>query len=65
MLIDIDELWRIDDEKWAWASTGVIAPDHTRTPISPSRVGVDASFVREFNMLTSEPVAQGFELPDS
>ncbi len=65
VLIDIDELGRIDDQKWVWAGAGVIEPDHTRALISLSRGGADASIVREFDMLTREFVADGFELPEA
>ena len=65
VLIDVDELGRADDEKWVWAGAGVIEPDHTRALISLSRGGSDSSIVREFDMLTREFVADGFELPEA
>ncbi|WP_231989614.1 prolyl oligopeptidase family protein [Mycobacterium sp. 852002-51057_SCH5723018] len=65
VLIDIDELGRADDQKWVWAGAGVIEPDHTRALIGLSRGGSDASIVREFDMLTREFVAGGFELPEA
>ena len=65
MLIDVDELGRADDEKWVWAGAGVIEPEHTRALIGLSRGGSDASIVREFDMITREFVADGFELPEA
>jgi prolyl oligopeptidase len=65
VLLDIDELGRIDDTKWVWAGAGVIEPDHTRALIGLSPGGSDASIVREFDMLTREFVAKGFELPEA
>src|ERR1700744_2124153 len=65
VLIDVDELGRIDDEKWVWAGAGVIEPDHTRVLIGLSPGGPDASIVREFDMLTREFVADGVELPEA
>lgn len=65
VLIDVDELGRIDDEKWVWAGAGVIRPEHTRALIGLSRGGSDASVVREFDMATREFVADGFELPEA
>jgi prolyl oligopeptidase len=65
VLIDIDELCRTDDTKWVWAGAGVIEPDHTRALVGLSRGGSDASIVREFDMLTREFVADGFELPEA
>ena len=34
VLIDVDELGRIDDEKWVWGGANVIEPDRTRALIS-------------------------------
>ena len=65
VLIDVDELARADDENWVWAGANVIDPDHTRALISLSRGGSDAAIVREFDMGTSEFVADGFELPEA
>ncbi|MGB8387702.1 prolyl oligopeptidase family serine peptidase [Mycobacterium sp.] len=65
VLIDVDQLGRADDENWVWAGAGVIEPDHTRALIGLSRGGSDASIVREFDMLTREFVAGGFELPEA
>jgi len=65
VLIDVDELGRADDTKWVWAGAGVIEPDHTRALIGLSRGGSDASIVREFDMLTREFVADGFQLPEA
>ncbi|OSC42643.1 peptidase [Mycobacterium decipiens] len=65
VLVDVDELGRVDDERWVWAGAGVIEPDYTRALIGLSPGGSDASIVREFNMLTREFVADGFELPEA
>jgi prolyl oligopeptidase len=65
VLIDVDELGRTDDEKWVWAGAGVIEPEYTRALIALSPGGSDASVVREFDMLTREFVADGFELPEA
>ncbi len=65
VLIDVDELGRVDDEKWVWAGAGVIEPDHTRALIGLSRGGSDASIVREFDMATRDFVADGFQLSEA
>jgi prolyl oligopeptidase len=65
VLIDIDELGRVDDEKWVWAGANVIEPERTRALISLSRGGSDAVIVREFDMLTSEFIPDGFSLPEA
>ena len=65
VLIDVDELGRGDGQKWVWAGASVIEPEHTLALINLSPGGSDAVVVREFDMLTSEFVADGFELPEA
>ena len=65
MLIDVDELGRTDNRNWVWAGADVIEPELTRALISLSPGGSDAVIVREFDMLTREFVADGFELPEA
>lgn len=65
VLIDVDDLGRVDGEKWVWAGAGVIYPEYTRALVSLSRGGSDASIVREFDMLARKFVADGFELPEA
>ena len=65
VLIDVDELGRIDDEKWVWGGANVIRPDRTRALITLSPGGSDAAIVREFDMLTREFVADGFKLSEA
>lgn len=65
VLIDVDELGRVDGQKWVWAGAGVIEPDHTLALVSLSPGGSDASVVREFDMRTRQFVDGGFELPEA
>jgi prolyl oligopeptidase len=65
VLIDVDELGRVDDTKWVWSGASVIEPELTRALVSLSPGGSDAVIVREFDMLTCEFVAGGFELPEA
>ena len=65
VLIDVDELGRGDGQKWVWAGASVIEPEHTLALINLSPAGSDAVVVREFDMLTREFVADGFELPEA
>jgi len=65
VLIDVDELGRGDGQKWVWAGASVIEPEHTLALINLSPGGSDAVVVREFDMLTREFVADGFELPEA
>lgn len=65
VLIDVDALARADDKNWVWDGAYVIEPELTRALISLSPGGSDAVVVREFDMLTREFVADGFELPEA
>jgi prolyl oligopeptidase len=65
VLIDVDELGRIDGENWVWAGAGVLEPDYTRALIALSRGGSDAAVMREFDMVTREFVTDGFVLPEA
>jgi prolyl oligopeptidase len=65
VLIDVDDLGRADGEKWVWAGATVIEPEFTRALVNLSRGGSDAVVVREFDMITREFVAEGFELPEA
>ncbi|MGE2689296.1 prolyl oligopeptidase family serine peptidase [Mycolicibacterium pulveris] len=65
VLIDIDELARIDNENWVWAGADVIEPEHHLALVELSRGGSDAAVVREFDMNTREFVSGGFELPEA
>ncbi|MCV7345202.1 prolyl oligopeptidase family serine peptidase [Mycolicibacterium rhodesiae] len=65
VVIDVDALAAADGEKWVWAGADVIEPDYTRALVSLSPGGSDAAIVREFDMITREFVADGFELPEA
>jgi prolyl oligopeptidase len=65
VLIDVDELGRTDNKNWVWAGADVIEPEFTRALISLSPGGSDAVVVREFDMMTREFIADGFELPEA
>lgn len=65
VLIDVDELGRVDGEKWVWGGATVIEPDYTRALIGLSRGGSDAAVVREFDMVSMSFVSDGFVLPEA
>jgi prolyl oligopeptidase len=65
VLLDLDELSRVDDENWVWGGANVIYPEHTRALVSLSRGGSDAAIMREFDMATREFVDEGFTLPEA
>ena len=63
VIIDIDELARVDDTNWVWAGAEVIEPDYTVALIELSRGGADATVVREFDMEKREFVTDGLPAP--
>ena len=65
VIIDVDELSRVDDENWVWAGAEVIEPDYTLALIELSRGGADATVVREFDMDKREFVADGFQFTEA
>jgi prolyl oligopeptidase len=65
VLIDVDELARVDDENWVWAGANVIYPEYTRALVSLSRGGSDAAIVREFDMATRGFIDEGFALAEA
>ena len=65
VIIDLDELARVDRENWVWAGANVIEPENNRALIWLSRGGSDAAIVREFDLQTEAFVAEGFALPEA
>jgi prolyl oligopeptidase len=65
VIIDVDALAAADAENWVWGGVDVIEPEYTRALVGLSRGGGDASVVREFDMVTRQFVANGFNLPEA
>jgi prolyl oligopeptidase len=65
VVLDVDALAAAEDENWVWAGADVIEPEYTRALISLSLGGSDAAVVREFDMVTREFVADGFNLAEA
>ena len=65
VLLDLDELSRVDDKNWVWAGANVIYPEYTRALISLSPGGSDAAIVREFDLATREFIDDGFALAEA
>ena len=65
VVIDLDALADDEDENWVWAGARVIEPDHSLALVTLSRGGSDAAVVREFDMLTKQFVADGFQVPEA
>ncbi|WP_326586354.1 prolyl oligopeptidase family serine peptidase [Streptomyces sp. NBC_01294] len=65
VLLDLDALAEAEDEKWAWAGSRVLAPEHRHALVLLSRDGADACVVREFDLETLEFVADGFAVAEA
>ena len=48
ILLDLDELARLEDENWIWKGSSCLQPGYQRCILSLSRGGSDASVKREF-----------------
>ena len=65
ILLDIDELCRIEDAEWVYAGADLLFPDYTRALIRLSPDGGDAVVIREFDLESRTFVADGFNLPSA
>ncbi|WP_030848189.1 prolyl oligopeptidase family serine peptidase [Streptomyces sp. NRRL F-4474] len=65
VLLDLDALAEAEEEKWAWAGSRVLAPEHRHALVLLSRDGADACVVREFDLETLEFVADGFTVAEA
>ena len=63
IVIDLDELCRIESAEWVWAGALVRFPDHSRALIRLSPDGGDAVTLREFDINAKRFVEDGFILP--
>lgn len=64
-LLDIDALARGEGEDWVWRGAVTLPPEHRRVLVSLSRGGADATVVREFDLVETAFVADGFALPEA
>ncbi|MFI7355530.1 prolyl oligopeptidase family protein [Streptomyces avidinii] len=65
VLLDLDALAGAEEEKWAWAGSRVLAPEHRHALVLLSRDGADACVVREFDLETLEFVEDGFTVAEA
>lgn len=63
ILLDVDELCRLENAEWVFASAEMLFPRYTQALIQLSPDGGDATVVREFDLETRTFVADGFNLP--
>ncbi|MFY1651406.1 prolyl oligopeptidase family serine peptidase [Solwaraspora sp. WMMB762] len=60
ILLDLDELARVEGENWVWKGAHVLRPGYDRCLVVLSRGGSDAAVVREFDLTTRDFVPDGF-----
>lgn len=65
ILLDVDELCRIEGAEWVFGGVDLLFPDYNRALIQLSPDGGDARVVREFDLETRAFVAGGFNLPSA
>ncbi|WKV75744.1 prolyl oligopeptidase family serine peptidase [Streptomyces sp. PCS3-D2] len=65
VLLDLDALAEAEGEKWAWAGSRVLAPEHRHALVLLSRDGADACVVREFDLEALEFVTDGFTVAEA
>ena len=65
VLLDLDELARVEGENWVWGGAEVLRPSQSRALISLSRGGADAGVEREFDLATRTFVNDGFQVPEA
>ncbi|MEV6679047.1 prolyl oligopeptidase family serine peptidase [Streptomyces erythrochromogenes] len=65
VLLDLDALAEAEGEKWAWAGSRVLAPEHRHALVLLSRDGADAAVVREFDLEALEFVTDGFTVAEA
>ncbi|MCX4718518.1 prolyl oligopeptidase family serine peptidase [Streptomyces virginiae] len=65
VLLDLDALAEAEGEKWAWAGSRVLAPDHRHALVLLSRDGADACVVRELDLESLEFVEDGFVVAEA
>ncbi|MEJ7838270.1 MAG: prolyl oligopeptidase family serine peptidase [Thermomicrobiales bacterium] len=63
IMLDLDELCRIESAEWVWAGALVRHPDHSRALLRLSPDGGDAITLREFDLTTNSFVEEGFIIP--
>ena len=64
-VLDIDALAAAEKENWVFAGQTCVYPTYDRCLVSLSRGGGDAIVVREFDPVTKQFVADGFQVPEA
>ena len=64
-VIDLDALGKAENQNWVWGGAQCLGPDYRLCLVSLSRGGADARVVREFDTVSKQFVAGGFEVPEA
>ena len=65
VVLDIDSLSKIENEKWVFHGAKFLHPNFERCIVSLSRGGGDADIKREFDLAAKHFVKDGFYLPEA
>ncbi len=65
ILLDLDELCRLENVQWVFAGARLLFPGYTRALLRLSPDGGDAVAIREFDLSSKTSVANGFVLPSA
>jgi len=65
VLLDVDELARVENENWVWKGASCLQPDYRLCLLSLSRGGADAVAIREFDVTSRSFVKDGFSIPEA
>ena len=65
VLLDLDELARVEAEHWVWKPAVMPPPGSQRCLVTLSRGGSDAAVVREFDLTDRAFVPDGFVVPEA
>jgi prolyl oligopeptidase len=64
-VLDLDALGAAEGENWVWAGAQALGPEGRLCLVSLSRGGADAHVVREFDAVSKQFVAGGFQLVEA
>jgi prolyl oligopeptidase len=63
--LDVDALAKAENANWVYQAPSACRPQETRCLVTLSNGGKDAAVIREFDTVTKQFVAGGFNLPEA
>ncbi len=64
-MLDLDALAVAEGENWTWGGAVALGPEYRRCLLALSRGGADAKVMREFDCVTKQFIAEGFNVPEA